>query len=81
MNVSPWKHKWCFHNRGVVWDTPVAKWAGEGREWVQEMTRCPRPRRMECGLLKMTQQRTKHLPEKITGTPNKQTKGIGPYGS
>ena len=24
-NVTGWKHKWGFHNRGVLWDTPIAK--------------------------------------------------------
>ena len=29
-NVHSWKHEVGFHNRGVQWDTPVARWAGEG---------------------------------------------------
>ena len=28
-NVTRWKHKFVFHNRGVLCDTPVTKWAGE----------------------------------------------------
>ena len=34
MSVSKWKHRWGFHNRGVVWDAPMATWAGEGKKWV-----------------------------------------------
>ena len=79
MNVSPWKHKWCFHNRGVVGDIPVAKWAGEGREWVQEMTRCPGPRRMECGLLKMTQTAYETFAWKRSQEhPTKKPRGLDP---
>ena len=37
-NVQRWKHKVGFHNRGVQWDTPMmARWAGEGKDWVQLM--------------------------------------------
>ena len=31
LNITCWKHKWGFHNRGVTWDTPMARWAGLGR--------------------------------------------------
>ena len=27
-NATCWKHKWVFHNRGVTWDTPMARRAG-----------------------------------------------------
>ena len=37
MNVSIWKHEW----RGVVWDTPMASWAGEELDWVQKLIRHP----------------------------------------
>ena len=37
-NVQRWKHKVGFHNRGVQWDTPTARWAGEGKDWPQLMT-------------------------------------------
>ena len=46
INVSRWKHKWCFHNVGVVWDTPMARWAGDGRDSAQEMFKNVRPRKM-----------------------------------
>ena len=32
-NVRWWKHKVGFHNGGVQWDTPMARWAGEGNDW------------------------------------------------
>ena len=31
-NACRWKHNWCFHNRAVVWDTPLTKWASEGND-------------------------------------------------
>ena len=37
-NASKWRHKRSFHNRGAVWDT-MAKWAGEEKDWVQEVTK------------------------------------------
>ena len=46
INVSRWKHKWCFHNVGVVSDTPMARWAGEGKDSAQEMFQNVRPRKM-----------------------------------
>ena len=33
-NVRRWKHKVGFHNRGAQWDTPMARWAGEGKDWI-----------------------------------------------
>ena len=32
MNVSRWKNQWRMHNRGVMWDTPLAKRVGEGKD-------------------------------------------------
>ena len=37
-NVQRWKHIVKSHNRGVLWDTPMARWAGEGKDWIQLMT-------------------------------------------
>ena len=31
-NVTRWKHRFGFHNRGVQWDTPMSMWAGEGKD-------------------------------------------------
>ena len=36
-NVQRWKHKVGFHNRGAQWDTPMARWAGEGNDWTKLM--------------------------------------------
>ena len=33
-NVTRWKHKVGFHNRGIRWDTPMARWGGEGNDWI-----------------------------------------------
>ena len=35
--VQSWKHKFGFHNRGVQLDTPMARWAGEGNDWIKLM--------------------------------------------
>ena len=40
-NVTRWKHKFGFHNRGVQWDTPMPRWAGEGKDWIQLMSESP----------------------------------------
>ena len=34
-NVQRRKQKVWFHNRGVQWDTPMARWAGEGKDWIE----------------------------------------------
>ena len=34
-NVQRWKHKVGFHNSGVLWNTPMARWAGEGNDWMK----------------------------------------------
>ena len=36
-NGQRWKHKVGFHNRGVQWGTPMARWAGEGNDWIKLM--------------------------------------------
>ena len=46
LNVTCWKHKWCFHNRGVTWDTPLARWAGSEEDWIQKWRAGP-PRKAE----------------------------------
>ena len=32
-----WKHRVVFHNRGEQWDTPLARWAGEGKDCIKFM--------------------------------------------
>ena len=36
-DVTRWKHEVGFHNRGIQWDTPMARWAGEGNDWIKLM--------------------------------------------
>ena len=36
-NVARMKHEFGFHNRGVQWGTPMAKWACEESDWIQLM--------------------------------------------
>ena len=37
-NVQRWKHKVGFHNRGVQWDSSMARSAGEGNDWIELLT-------------------------------------------
>ena len=82
MSVSKCKHKWSFHNRGVVWDALVAKWAGEVKGWVKEMTECP-PKKEEVivTLSRMTRRPTKTLDEEGHRRTQQKHKGSGPGGS
>ena len=77
LNVSRWKHK-C-HNRGVVWNTPWTKWAGEGNDWVQEMTVHP-PKKDDVivAFLKMTRQSTKQFLKKTTSRPINKPREMDP---
>ena len=34
-NVQRWKRTVGLHNRGAQWDTPMARWAGEERDWIK----------------------------------------------
>ena len=46
-----------FHNRGVRWDTPMKRWAGEGKDWIQLMTQTqPRKEDVIWNLLKLMKQ-------------------------
>ena len=42
-NVTRWKHKVAFHNRGIQRDTPMARWASEGYDWVKLMAQRKAP--------------------------------------
>ena len=44
-NSTSWTHKCEHHNRGVVWDTAVSRWAGV-KEWVE---RTKRQKNVEAG--------------------------------
>ena len=41
MNVTRWKHKFGFHNRGVMRDIPMATWAREENDSKQNWVRHP----------------------------------------
>ena len=72
-NVSTWKHQRSFHNRCVVSDIPMARWSGQGKHWVQEMTMHPlKVEEVIVALLTMTRQPTKHE------YPAKQTRDLNP---
>ena len=64
-NETRWKHKFGFHNRGVQWDTPMSKWAGEGKDWIQLMAQGPPCKEdVAISLLKMMREPTEKKTEK-----------------
>ena len=84
MNVSKWKNHWqVFMTEAWCGTTPMSKSAGEGKDWVQEMTVHPPIKdEVNIALSKMTRQPTKHLLKKDVGwVPSKKKKRIGSYGS
>ena len=80
MNVSRWKHQWRFPQQRRALGYSMAKWAGEGKDWAQEMTMHP-PRKDEVikAFLKMTRRPTERLLKKVTEKPNQKNKGTGSY--
>ena len=72
MNVSKWKRKWSFHDRGVG----IGYSDGEGKEWVPAQER-----RRDCGPLE--DDNTAHeTPDKDGhGCALQNTKGVESYGS
>ena len=62
MNVSRWKHKWRFHNRGVVWDTTLmANLGREGSDGVHKILHPPKKNDVIVALLKLMKLPAKHL--------------------
>ena len=60
--------RWGFHNRRVVWDTPITIWADEGKGLIREKTTCSSKKdEVIVTLLKMTRQHSNHLLKKVTG--------------
>ena len=41
VNASRWKHTWGFHKIGIMWNTLMARLAGEGNDWVQRKDIAP----------------------------------------
>ena len=78
-NVTRKKHKVGFHNRGVQWDTPMSRWAGEGKDWIQPMAQGP-PRKEDVtiSLLKMIRQPTEKKPQKGKGALKKKPRDVAP---
>ena len=44
-NVTRCRHKVGFHNRGIQWDTPMARWAAEGNDWIKLLAEQPRKKK------------------------------------
>ena len=76
-NVQRWKHKVGFHNRRIQWDTPMARWAGEGNEWIQPMTQT-KPRREDVirNLLESTKQPVDKKKESKGHVPTKKPRDL-----
>ena len=66
------KHKVGFHNRGVQWDTPMARWAGEGNDWVKLLAqRQPRKEDVIRSLLESMKQAVEKKAESNGTRPTK----------
>ena len=46
LNITCLKHKSRYHNRGVTWETPMARRAGSGEDWIQKWRMNP-PKKTE----------------------------------
>ena len=72
-NVQRWKYKAGFHNRGVQWDTPIVRWAGEGKDWIKLMTELkPREEDVIRSLLESMKQAVGQKKEPNGSLPTKQ---------
>ena len=59
----------------------MAKWAGEGKHWEQEMMmHLPRKDQVINSLMKITGLPSKHLMKKAAGVPSIKNKAIGSHG-
>ena len=75
-NVQRWKHRVGFHNRGVQWDTPTARWAGGGKDWIELMTQTqPRKEDVIRNLLESMKQPVDKKRESKRTCAEKETKG------
>ena len=78
-NVQRWKHKVGFHNRGIQWDTPMARWAGEVKDWIQLMTQTqPRKDDVIRNLLESMKQPVDRKKESKGSVPTKKPRDLLP---
>ena len=77
-NVTCWKQKRGFHNRGVTWDTPMARWAWPNNDWIQ-LRRLDSPKKIDVipVLLKRINL-TSLLTKKDGGIPLKKARDVDP---
>ena len=73
----------AFHNIGVVWDAPMAKGAGEGKELGTGNDEKNQPKKDEVTVahLKVTKTAYETLAEEGRWCALPRTEGIGPHGS
>ena len=70
-NVQRWKHKFGFHNRGVQWDTPMSRRAGEVKDWIQLVAQGPhRKEDVTFSSLATMRQATEKRTERGGGVPS-----------
>ena len=78
-NVTRWKHKFGFHNRGVQCDPPMSEWAGEGKAWTQLVTQEPPCKEdVTTSLLKMMRQPTEKKTQKGGSAMTKKPRDLEP---
>ena len=63
----------------VQWDTPMARWAGEGKDWIQFMTQTqPRKEDVIRNLLESTKQPVDKKKESKGSVPTKKSRDLPP---
>ena len=72
-----WQHQWCFQSKGLMWDTPLAKWVGGG-EGLD--TQDGKETLGIVALLKMARRPTKHLIKDGHRDTLRRTEAIGSCG-
>ena len=79
LNITCWKHKWGFHNRGVAWDTPLARRAGSGEDWIQKWRMNP-PKKTEAvpALVRAIRLSPLHIKKTEGGIPHRKGRELDP---
>ena len=78
-NVQRWKHEFGLRNRGVQWDTPRARWAGEGNAWIRLMAqKKPHKEDVVRSLLESMKQTVEKKAEPNGTRPVKKPRGLPP---
>ena len=77
VNLPRWKHTFGFYTRGVMWDTPMARWAREEHDWIQKLLRHPSRKDDEVIIpMNMLRQPTTHPDENSGSIPSKEPRDL-----